>query len=135
MGLFDVFRRKKRRQKQDVAKALAVLALLEHANSTRADAVDSDDLPSAFGSFGLCATNPIPTRSILGSYEYLANLRTDDGQPVKASRVGSTTAPEVTEAVIDVYALSVGGLSDIAIYICPYHKKNSMRAPEGFVLQ
>jgi hypothetical protein len=134
MGLFDFFRSKKRREDEEEGMAL-LTALTAHRKAMRADSVDSDSLPTGYGQFGLCVTNPIPTKNVLGSNTYLAALRTIENRTVEASRIGSTSAPdEVTTAMIDIYQMRSGGNEIAMLYVCPYHKRNSAKAPEGFVL-
>ena len=101
---------------------------------SRKDGVDTDDIPKGYGPFGLCKTNPIPTRGIPGSNEYLSQLRTKDGRSIESSRIGSTTAEDVTSGAVDMYSISSEGESLGTVYLCPYHKKNSGKAPEGFRL-
>lgn len=132
MGLFDIFNSKKKQEEEDAVKLLQ--ALIEHQATMRKDSVETDDIPSAFGPYGLCKTNPIPTRSVPGSNEYLARLRTVDGLRVEANRLGSTSATEVTSGMIDIYNLTANGRHVGQVFICPYHKRNSERAPEGFKL-
>ena len=131
MGLFDFFGKKKK-EEQDAAELLK--AIIQYQVESRKDGVDTDDLPKAYGPFGLCKTSPIPTRGVPGSVEYLSRLRTNDGRPVENSRIGSTSAEDVTSGMIDIYAISSGGSSLGTIYLCPYHKKNSAKAPDGFRL-
>lgn len=133
MGLFDTFGGKKKPGKREAEDFLETLLMEDEANM-RTDAVSSDELPNAYGPFGLSETNPIPTRGIKESYEYISKLRTLDGRPFDAGRIGSTTAPEVTKACIDIYELSVDGQDIAIIYICPYHMANSIKVPEGFTL-
>lgn len=133
MGLFDIFKSKKKKEEEEALEFLRFM--VQHQANSRTDAVDTDTLPTGFGDFGLCVTNPIPTKSVLGSNEYLAALRTADNKPVDSNRIGSTSAPdEVTTAMIDMYAISSNGNSLATIYICPYHKRNSAKAPKGFRL-
>jgi hypothetical protein len=63
MGLFDFFGKKK---KEEAAAAELLKALVQFHVEARADGVDTDDIPKAYGPFGLCKTNPIPTRSVPG---------------------------------------------------------------------
>lgn len=99
------------------------------------EGVDTDDIPKGYGPFGLCATNPIPTRDVSGSNEYLSRLRTKDGRPVEVSPIKcSTSAKDVTSGMIDMYHISSGGVDLGWVYLCRYHKKNSEKAPEGFHL-
>lgn len=132
MGLFDFFGKKKRKEEQDATELLK--AFIQYQVESRKDGVDTDDIPKGYGSFGLCETNPVPTRDVSGSNEYLSRLRTIDGRPVESSRIGSTSAPDVTSGMIDMYAISIGDVSLGRVYLCPYHKRNSGKAPEGFRL-
>ena len=107
----------------------------EFDDQARENSVDTDKLPTGYGPFGLCATNPIPTRNVEGSKAYLLNLRNLKGQGVQSSRIGSTSAPEVTGGMIDMYKVVCKEEAiETTIYICPYHKINSQAAPDGFVL-
>ncbi len=131
MGLFDFFGKKK---KEEAEAAELLKALVQFQVEARADGVDTDDIPKAYGPFGLCKTSPIPTRSVPGSNAYLESLRTKGGRRVTATRMGSTSAEDVTSGMIDIYQLSADGLAVATIYICPYHKRNSSKAPDGFYL-
>lgn len=131
MGLLDFFGKKK---KEEAEAAELLKAIMEFQVEARADGVDTDDIPKAYGPFGLCKTNPIPTQSVFGSNAYLESLRTKDGRRVTAHRIGSTSAEDVTSGMIDIYQLSADGQPEATIYVCPYHKRNSSKAPEGFRL-
>jgi hypothetical protein len=48
--------------------------------------------------------------------------------------MGWTSAEDVTSGMIDIYQLSADGLAVATIYICPYHKRNAAKAPDGFYL-
>lgn len=101
---------------------------------SRKDGVDTDDIPKGYGPYGLCETNPVPTQGIPGSNEYLSRLRTKDGRSIESSRIGSTIAEDVTSGAIDMYSITSRGVSIGTVYLCPYHKRNSGKAPEGFRL-
>lgn len=131
MGFFDFFGKRK---KQEAEAAELLKAIVQFQVESRADGVDTDDIPKAYGPFGLCKTNPIPTRSVSGSNAYLESLRTKDGRRVTANRMGSTRAEDVTSGMIDIYQLLADGQAAGTIYICPYHKRNSAKAPDGFYL-
>ena len=64
MGLFDFFGKKK---KEEAEAAELLKAIMQFQVEARADGVDIDDIPKAYWPFGLCKTNPIPTRSVVGS--------------------------------------------------------------------
>jgi hypothetical protein len=131
MGLFDFFRT---RSEQPSGSGDRVKALEAHQKASRIGAVSSDELPNGFGPFGLCETNPIPTKDVFLTDSYLVSLRTMDGRRIKAKRIGSTSAEEITAGPIDMYQLSCEGRDLAVIYICPYHNRNSRKAPEGFRL-
>lgn len=123
---------RKKKEEQDAAELLK--AIIQYQVESRKDGVDTDDIPKGYGPYGLCKTNPVPTRGIPGSNEYLSRLRTKDGRSIESARIGSTTAEDVTSGAIDMYSISCGGVSLGTVYLCPYHKRNSGKAPEGFRL-
>ena len=131
MGLFDFFSSKKKKESQEAMKFIAMYA--QHQAESREGSVDADELPNGVGLFGLVVTNPIPTRSVTGSEQYLSNLKTLTGVRVKHHRLGSTSAKEITNGMIDMYRISAEG-QEVTIYLCPYHKRNSGKAPAGFML-
>ena len=136
MGLFDFF---KTRKQKSVLEALMEdpvigkqMALRDAMNELYARGSDSDELPNGRGEFGLTPTNPIPTNTIMGSHTYLSRLLTVDGNKVESNRRGSMTS-EVTEMPIDIYDLSLGDGTPLAtIYISPWQKRTSTKAPRGF---
>lgn len=131
MGLFNYFGKKKK-EKQEAAELLKTI--IQYQVESRKDGVDTDDIPKGYGPYGLCKTNPVPTRGIHGSNEYLSRLRTRDGRLIENSRIGSTSAPDVTSGMVDMYSISSGDVSLGTVYLCPYHNRNSGKAPEGFRL-
>lgn len=92
----------------------------------------NDTIEGGRGGFGTEVNNPIPTICIRSSGEYLARLRYK-GAPVESQRVGSTSSP-VCQGGIDIYKISVGGRDVGTIYLSPYHKNTSKKAPAGFEL-
>ena len=99
-----------------------------------ADGCDADELPGASGEFGLSPSNPIPTKTILGSTSYIERLRTSDGEKVLFQRIGSFPS-EVTAHPVDGYAIKRPNGADMAtLYLSPYQKQNSRKAPRGFIL-
>jgi hypothetical protein len=93
---------------------------------------NDDVIPGCYGEYGLTVTNPVPTISIKGSNRYLAALRLG-GRSLVATRAGSTST-DVTPGSVDIYNLTSDGRDVGTIYICPYHKRNSRKAPKGFSL-
>lgn len=131
MGLFDFFGKKKEeKEAEELLKAL-----IQYQVESTKGGVDTDEIPTGYGPFGLCVTNPIPTRGIMGSAEYLKSLRTKSGDPIESDRRGSTSAEEVTKGAVDIYTIKSGTADLGTIYLCPYHKKNSRKAPAGFILK
>jgi hypothetical protein len=96
-------------------------------------ATDADVMPEGVGEFGLEISNPIPVCSIPDSANYLRRLRTADGTSITYKRIGSTRVSNIKQ-IIDGYRIFVNGQQIAIIYICPYNKKNSLKAPKGFVL-
>ncbi|MCD4768584.1 MAG: hypothetical protein K8R35_00250 [Bacteroidales bacterium] len=94
---------------------------------------EEDTIPEGYGEFGLEVTNPIPVNTVFGSKAYLGKLRTTDDRKVEYEREGSTEAKNIDNP-IDIYNISIDGEKIATLYISPYHKKNSERAPKGFKL-
>lgn len=97
-----------------------------------ADGTDQDQIPGAVGEFGLNSANPVPTHTPLGSESYLRRLRTAAGEPITFSRLGSTLTEGIAHP-IDMYELrDPQGKELPTVFISPYHKRNSTRAPKGY---
>lgn len=94
---------------------------------------ENDTIPEGYGEFGWEATNPIPVNTISGSKAYLGRLRTNEGVKISYDRLGSTFAKNI-DRPIDMYEISANGNKIGILYISPYHKKNSDRAPKGLKL-
>lgn len=94
---------------------------------------DQDTIPEGFGEFGLELTNPIPVHTIIGNRVYLDKLRTLDGKKVEYERQGSTHCGNIKNC-IDIYNITVESIFVAKLYISPYNRKNSERAPKGFIL-
>lgn len=95
--------------------------------------IDEDIMPEGYGEFGLEKTNPIPASSIPHSYFYIGRLRTQNGSEITYNRIGSFGAPNISHP-IDGYSISSNGQKLATVYICPYNKKTSTKAPKGFML-
>lgn len=118
-----------RRKQCESSNLIALMGALAN-NGT-----DQDMIPGASGQFGLTVTNPIPTRTPMGSKVYLDRLRTVSGEEISWSRVGSTGAGS-SRWPIDMYTTSTreGGHPVGTLFVSPYHKRNSGLAPNGFKL-
>ena len=99
-----------------------------------ADGCDSDELPNGHGEFGHDASNPIPTHTVEGSIVYLSKLRALDNTKVHYERRGSHIT-EVSPHPVDIYEIShANGTKLATLYLSPYQKKISERAPRNFML-
>ena len=138
MGRFDIFKLRKKKTALDVLLENPLFqqqkAIFDVMNAMSAGDCDTDELPNGVGEFGLAPTNPIPTNTVLGSGHYLGRLCTADGCNVQNKRRGSTQVEGISRP-IDIYDLSrADGTPVGTIYICPYHQRNSQKAPRGFRL-
>ena len=82
--------------------------------------------------FGVSLDNPVKAVSIADGYNYLNQLRTSEGNPVKYERLGSMSGKNGN--IIDGYMLyyeEAGAKHNIKIYIDPYAVENSGEAPRG----
>lgn len=92
----------------------------------------TDIIPGAYGEYGLCETNPIPTRGIPANEAYLKRLSLVSGEKFHWVRIGSLVAPNI-EKPIDAYEIITdSGVKKCTIYISPYQLTNSNLAPKGF---
>jgi hypothetical protein len=94
---------------------------------------EDNEMTEGYGEFGLEVTNPVPTNTVFGSNSYLGRLRTLDGVKVTYDRIGSMNAPNISQ-IIDGYRIFANGKQIATLYICPYNKRNSTKAPNGFKL-
>lgn len=98
------------------------------------DGCETDEIPNGHGEFGHAITNPIPTRTVLGSTNYLTKLKSSDGEKIIFDREGSLSSP-VSPHPVDAYAISSSNGRRLAtLYLSPYHKRDSEKAPRGFTL-
>jgi hypothetical protein len=102
--------------------------------SEAGDGIDSDQFPNGSGAFGASPKNPVPCKSIVGCHVYLDRLRTAAGRRVTYHRVGSVRSP-LSAWPVDAYLLTDDSGKDIGtIYLSPYQRRISERAPPGFTL-
>jgi hypothetical protein len=98
------------------------------------DGVDADELPNGRGEFGLVPSNPIPCKTVFGSTAYLGRLCASDGAKVIYNRVGSFRS-DVSPHPVDAYEIShPDGQKLATIFISPYQRRISGKAPRGFML-
>jgi len=99
---------------------------------TNTQACNTDEIPNTVGQFGLDPTNPVPVYFIPSSNIYLERLRTTDGQSIKWERDGSLSIPSIEKSIDKYKIFDNAGKFLTHIYISPYHKKTSKKAPKGF---
>ena len=108
--------------------------LLEAMAFMYEDGVDEDELPNGQGEFGMTSSNPIPCKTVFGSTAYLGRLRTPDGTKVSYKRICSVGSEFISQP-IDLYEIfHPDGQKLAELFISPYQKRNSGKAPKGFVL-
>ena len=108
-------------------------SMKEFSRISNPNGTDQDEMPEGYGEFGLEITNPIPTSSIPQSYLYLNRLRTINNLTVTYNRIGPMQAENI-KSIIDGYSIFANGKQIATLYICPYNKKTSTKAPKGFKL-
>lgn len=95
----------------------------------------SDVIPSGFGEYGLCKSNPVPVKGIPASEIYLKKLRLENGEEIQWHRIGSTGAENIN-GPIDMYSIkTLSGKDVCVIYISPYQSTISQKAPKGFLIK
>jgi hypothetical protein len=137
MGLFDAFRKRPKtvldavnanplfQQQKKLYDAMSVMC---------ADGVDADEMPGGRGEFGMTAANPIPCKTVFGSIAYLGRLRTSEGVKIVYKRIGSGSS-EVSKRPVDAYEVShPSGQKLATLFISPYQRRVSGKAPRGFKL-
>jgi hypothetical protein len=93
----------------------------------------SDEIPGASGEFGFEPTNPIPARGVVSNERYLDRLRTADGKGIQHRRVRSLVVPGLNGRV-DHYEITQNEKTLCVLFLHPYNRKVSSRAPSGFRL-
>lgn len=102
---------------------------------TRSDILFNSQRPNA-SDYGYNDHNPIMTSSTSSTKEYLARLRTLDGDPFTWKYIGLRDVTEhcgVRNVIIDYYQLYLNGIEFKTIYFCPFGHDHSY-APEGMML-
>lgn len=99
------------------------------------DGASTDVIPGAYGEYGFCLTNPIPTKGIPANEVYLRRLALLSGEPFHWERIGSFGAPNIKHPIDAYEIISESGKTLCTIYISPYQKVISNKAPKGFYLR
>jgi hypothetical protein len=139
MGLLNIFGKKKPKTAWDELSDNPAFQkqkkLFDLMSSQCEDGVDADEMPNGQGEFGMSASNPIPCHTVFGSTAYLGRLRTPDGLKVAYERRGSVSS-NVSRHPVDAYEISRPNGENLAtIFISPYQKRISKKAPKGFKLE
>lgn len=139
MSLLSIFGKKKPKTAWDELNANPLFKqqkeLYELMSRQCEDGVDADEIPHGTGEFGMSPANPIPCHTIFGSTAYLGRLRTLDGLKVNYVRKGSFSS-DVTNHPVDGYGITdPSGRILATIFISPYQKRISKKAPSGFKLE
>ncbi|WP_397363277.1 hypothetical protein [Olleya sp. R77988] len=137
MGLFDFLKSKNKKNKQEIETdsffedMKKQMELLKNEEGT-----ELEELPNGKGEFGFSADNPIPLSSIPASREYLEKLVyiKPGSSQYSWKRVGSTRS-NIVNSPVDIYSLLDTEPKVVkTIYIWPYNKIDSKKAPDGFGL-
>ena len=113
----------------------SIFAMMNEMIGNREDGATTDVIPGAYGEYGLCVTNPIPTRGIPANEVYLRKLALVSGKHFRWERIGSFGAPNI-KMPIDGYAIITDDGKEVCtLYISPYQKVISNKAPKGFYIK
>ena len=94
--------------------------------------LEYDEIPGAFGDFGIETTNPVPVNGVLSSNNYLSKLITDDGLSISWKRVCSIGADNIDNPIDSYRITDSKGQIRQNIYISGYHSCTSKKAPKGY---
>lgn len=96
--------------------------------------VFNDVIRGASGPYGLCATNPIPTRGIGMEYRYVERLRTPSGGKTNYSRFGSFHSP-ISKYPVDMFIITDEDGNELPkVWVSGYQAVTSSTPPEGYTL-
>lgn len=116
-------------------KLSATLDILSLMDNLCDKGPDSDVMPEGYGRFGLDITNPIPIHGVPENEYYLRKLRRADGSKITWNRLGSCNAQNISH-IIDKYEIKDEYGNVIChLHLCPYCKKTSSLAPDGFIFE
>lgn len=94
----------------------------------------TDTIPNAYGEYGFDVTNPIPTRGVPSNETYLKKLSLLSNESFHWKRVGSFSAPNIKNPIDGYEIITDRGECLCTIYISPYHRIISDKAPKGFYI-
>lgn len=95
---------------------------------------ECDQIPSAYGPFGITPTNPIPVNGVIGEMVYLFRLRSRTGVGFYYHRLGHISSPPSSNP-IDHYELVAADASEWCnLFFDCYYPRRSTKTPNGFTL-
>ena len=95
----------------------------------------TDTIPNAYGEYGFDVTNPIPTRGVSSNEAYLKKLSLLSNESFHWKRVGSFSAPNIKNPIDGYEIITDSGERLCTIYISPYQRIISNKAPKGFYIK
>jgi len=101
---------------------------------TNSQACTTNEISNTIGEFGLTPTNPVPVYLTPSNNIYLSRLRTPNGFPIKWERKNSLTTPHIEKSIDKYEIFDNAGNFLTHIYISPYHRITSKKAPKGFTI-
>lgn len=113
---------------------LSILKIVESVSDTLGKGgCETDTLPGGYGKYGYSPSNPIPTKGVLGIYDYLSRLYDVNQQKVDYMRVG-TVINEISTHPIDEFTISSAkGVN--TLYFSAYQNRTSKLSPYGYTLR
>ena len=112
---------------------LSILKVVESlSNALENEECETDTMPGGYGSFGYSPTNPIPTKGVLGIYDYLSRLYDTNQQKVDYTRIGTITN-EISSHPIDEFKISSAKGVD-TLYFSGHQNRTSRLSPYGYTL-
>ncbi|WGD34024.1 hypothetical protein [Olleya sp. YS] len=137
MGLFDFFKSKSRKTKDEIDSDSFFEEMKKQMELLRdEEGTELEELPNGEGEFGLSPNNPIPFSSIPDSREYLGRLvYIKPGSSQYSWERAGSLQNKILKTPVDQYnLLDLDSNVVKTIYIWTYNKVNSKKAPEGFGL-
>lgn len=117
---------------EELSKMIGILNMIDNMCQ---DGTSEDTIPEGYGEFGRDITNPIPIHGIPENEVYLKKLRLYNGSKISWTRIGSCSSPNIKHLIDDYEIFDNNGEKICELYLCPYHKKTSNKAPKGFIFE
>ena len=113
-------------------KLSSLLLIEKMSDALCKDGSDTNILTGGSGEFGFSPNNPIPTKGVLGIYDYLSRLYDKDNNKVSYTRVRSLSNNFLKHSVDEFQISSAKGTD--TLYFYAYHKITSNLCPFGYIL-